>query len=180
MVRRIGQYWPARPSVPIGFSLAQSHCAPGANGPGLRALAFRLWRMALALRPLPSPPLPSSSFSPRRTWIPRCPGAQAQATPSRLRAAGRYRCAWSLVIQASPRLSRPTWLHAIRPPSGSAFNYCWPRPLRLRKSRGAPGPIPRPAPRPPGGLYGGALKAHPSSRPRPSRGPSPARVRLAL
>lgn len=57
---------------PIGSSLAQSHCAPGANGPRFRALAFRLWRMALALPPLPFPPLLSSSFS---LGASGCPGA---------------------------------------------------------------------------------------------------------
>ena len=46
----------------IGSSLAQSHCAPGANGPRFCALAFRLWRIALAPPPLPSPPLPPFLF----------------------------------------------------------------------------------------------------------------------
>lgn len=68
MVRRSGLGLPC----PIGSSLAQSHCAPGANGPGLRTLAFRLWHMALALPPLPFPPLLSSSFSPGASG---CPGA---------------------------------------------------------------------------------------------------------
>ena len=40
--------------------------------------------------------------------VPRCPGAQAQATPPWLRAAGRHGCAWSLVIRTSSHPSRPT------------------------------------------------------------------------
>ena len=166
MVRRSGPGLPC----PIGSSLAQSHCAPGANGPGLPHFGFRLWRMApgAAAFAVPSSlslPLPLAQAH-LGVQVPRCPGAQAQATMASRGETPRTR----LESGWDPDLAPPAqahWLHLARSPSGSALAAGL-RQLRLRKSRGAPL-----APRPPGGLYGGALKAHPSSSAQALQGPIP-------
>lgn len=139
-----------------------------------RAWASVLWPLGFGAWPWRLRPLPSlllSSFSPDASGCPgvqvsRCPGVQV----SRRSGTPRTR-----LEPGGPDLAPPAQAHWLRPacsPSGSAL-------VRLPQAIAPSGCArrawahPRPALRPPGGLYGGALKAHPSSSAQALQGPIP-------
>lgn len=156
--------WPKAIAQPMGLGFT------------LWPLGFGAWPWRCRLcRPLLSLPLPLAQAR-LGAQVPRCPGVQAQATPPWLRAADATDApgAW----RSGPRPACPGPLASPHPfPSGSALVRL-PRQLRLQNVRLGPSPSgASPSRRP---IWGRPKGPPLFPWPRPSRGPSPARMRLAL